>query len=302
MQTPSLNHFETFLCVAEQSSFTKAAKQLGISKAAVSRTIRFLETAMQVPLFIRNTRNIYLTEEGEVLFTQCQRLKEELDCTRNAIHDFKKQPTGTLKISTNPYFAKIALLGVLKKYLQQFPEMHVEIMTEERVPDMSSEHIDIVFGINWPAPLDIVAKTIAKTRYVFCASPQYLEENGTPTKISELEQQAYIPHLGRPSNNVITGLKNTPSLNINAQLKVNQTAFMKECALNDMGIIQLHEYMLRDELAEGTLVEILDDEPKLEIPIYIYFQKHRFVQPKIRQFIHLFNDHADEINAALKNG
>src|SRR3989338_7943880 len=99
MTLPALHHFETFLCVAESGSFTAAAKRLEVSKAAVSHTIRVLEESLQTPLFIRDTRNIRLTEEGKLLFSQCKRLKEELDTARNLVAGFNSSPSGTLRIS-----------------------------------------------------------------------------------------------------------------------------------------------------------------------------------------------------------
>ena len=289
MPGPALQHFETFLCVAESGGFTAAANRLGISKAAVSHTIRLLEEPLKVPLFIRNTRNIRLTEEGELLVEQCKRLKNELDIARNLLAGFNVDPTGTLRISCNPYLAETRLLSVLKQYMRTFPNVNIELLAEERMPDMAREQIDIVFGVNWPAPLDVVAKIIGKTRYVLCASPEYLDKFGTPKTIKDLENHYYIPHLGRTSENIIADLKTKVDLHLNIQLKLNNAHFMKKCAVNGWGIIQLHDYMVEDELADGRLVEILTDQLNSKISLYVYYQKHRFVQPKIRQFIDLLN-------------
>ncbi|OYK80471.1 LysR family transcriptional regulator [Coxiella burnetii] len=291
MTLPSLHHFEAFLCVAESGGFTPAAKQLGISKAAVSHTIRLLEESLRTPLFVRDTRNIRLTEEGELLFSQCKRLKEELDAARNLVAGFNSSPSGTLRMSCNPYFAETHLFDLLQTYTQRFPKVKVELLVEERMPNMEREKIDIVFGINWPAPSDVVAKTIDKTRYVLCASPKYLNKFGIPKTVKALEQHRYIPHLGRSPENVIMNLKNKVTLNLTPQLKLNNAHLIKKCALNGLGIIQLHDYMVKEELANGSLVEVLKDHFQAEIPIYIYYQKHRFVQPKVRQFINLVNVH-----------
>lgn len=284
---PTLQHFETFLAVAETGGFTAAAKKMGISKAAISQTIRMLENALQVSLFIRNTRHVTLTDEGEVLFSQCQRLKQELDITRDLIGGLNASPAGTLRISCNPFFAESHLLKILQDYIQLFPKVKVEILAEERMPNMQQEQIDIVFGINWPAPEDIVAKTIGYTRYVLCASQGYLEKFGVPKNIKDLEQHHYIPHCGRSSENILTSLKKKASLNLKPHLILNSTYFMKKCALSDMGIIQLHDYMVKEELKNGSLVEILPEFFIKRIPLYIYYQKHKFVQPKIRQFVNL---------------
>lgn len=287
MTTPSLHHFETFLCVAHNRGFTAAAQQMGVSKAAVSHAIRLLEESLQTPLFIRTTRNIRLTEEGELLLIQCERLKNELDAARDLISKFKASPSGNLRISCNPYFAETRLAKILADYMKHFPNVTIEILSEERMPDMEREQIDIVFGINWPAPPEIIARTIGKTRYVICASPKYIERFGLPTSIKELEKHHYIPHLGRSAENIIVDLKQKTTMNMRSQLKINNAHFMKTCALNNLGIVQLHDYMIQEELKDGRLVEILKSSVKPAIPLFVYYQKHRFVQPKIKEFINL---------------
>ena len=291
MPIPSLQNFETFLCVAENNGFTAAAKKLNISKAAVSNSIKLLEESLKIPLFIRNTRNISLTEEGELLLTQCYRLKHELDTARDLVSKFHDSPTGTLKISCNPYFANNFLIKKLQTYMQKYPKVNIEILVEERMPDLENEQIDIIFGINWPAPLDTTRKIIGKTRYVLCASKPYLEKFGTPKNLKDLEiNHNYIPHLGRKNKNNLVNLKENlnPNLNLNSNLKSNNAKFMKKFALENMGIIQLHDYMIEEEIKNGSLIEILKDNFKQEIPIYIYYQRHRFVQPKVRNFVNLF--------------
>lgn len=288
--SPTLQHFETFLAVAEMGSFTAAAKQLGVTKASVSQTIRLLESSLQLPLFIRSTRRVSLTDEGQLLLAQCQRLKNELDIARELVRGFNTSPTGKLRISCNPYFAETRLIDILREYLALFPEVQIEVISEERMPDMQHEQIDIVFGVNWPAPEDIVAKHIGTTRYVLCAAPDYLHQHGMPEDIKALEQHHYIPHLGRTRENIIADLKQPQSLDMTPQLRLNNAHFMKKCAIAGLGIVQLHDYMVEEELENGSLVALLPEYLNKKIPLYIYYQKHRFVQPKIRQFVKLCHD------------
>ncbi len=283
----TLAHFEVFLAVAEAKSFTGGAKKLGNSKASVSQAIRLLESSLHLPLFIRSTRRVSLTDEGELLYVQCQRLKYELDIARELVKDFNTSPTGTLRISCNPYFAESRLLKILKQYTELFPKVNIEVLAEERMPNMQKEQIDIVFGINWPAPEDVVARKIGTTRYVLCASPDYIQKFGMPKDIKSLESHDYIPHSGRSHDNVVASLKHKVSLNFSPQLKTNHAYFMKKCALQGFGIVQLHDYMVKDELNHGSLVEILPEQMDEQVSLFVYYNKFRFVQPKIKQFIHL---------------
>lgn len=283
----SLQHFETFLSVAEHSSFTRAAGHLGVSKAAVSQTIRLLEDGLKAPLFIRTTRRMRLTEEGEQLLVQCQKLKVELDIARGLVAGFADSPSGVLRISANPYFASERLMAVIEQYMQSFPDVLLELVAEERLPDMHREQVDIVFGVNWPAPDEVVARQIGLTRYVLCASPEYLAQHGTPQTIKALDQHRYIPHLGRNQDTLVIDLKSPTVLKQQPRFTIGSASLMKKAALKHMGIIQLHDYMVKDELDSGRLVEVLADCLKPAIPLYVYYLKPRYVLPKVKQFIAL---------------
>jgi DNA-binding transcriptional LysR family regulator len=284
-----LSKFEVFLAVAKQLSITQAAKQLGLAKTAVSRDIRTLEEQFKTPLFIRTTRKIELTDEGRLLAEQCKRLQSELDTTRHLISGMHEEPHGTLRILSSEYFVKNYLLETIEAYLKQFPQVTLELMLEERVPDMEKENIDLVFGMTLAPSLDVVAKKISTTRYVICASPEYLKQYGTPTTIADLKHHQYIPHLARGENNLLMNLKKPTSATPNIRLKTNSAELMRELALRGQAIVQLHEYSIKNELTEGTLIELLPHCLVPKIDVMVYYQKHRYVQPKIRQFLNCLN-------------
>lgn len=293
MKKHKLQHFETFIAIVEQGGFTAAARKLDVSKGAVSHSIRLLESELGVPLIIRDTRNMELTEEGERLYAQCLRIQSELQDAENLIANFQGKPSGTLRISVNPHLAEHRLLPLIEQYQFRFPEVNLEIITEERMPDIQAEQIDIVFGVNWPAPDDIVSRTIGETRYVLCASPQYLKKFGTPKSVNELQQYHYIAHSGRSPQNLIADLKKPLPNNFTPYLSMNNASLMRAAALKHWGIVQLHDYVIENELKTGALIELCAEDLKSKIPLYVYYVKHRFVQPKIRQFVQLLFQETD---------
>ncbi len=280
-------HCDNFLAVADYQSFTRAAEFLGISKGAVSQSIRQLETHLKVRLFYRTTRKVSLTDEGLVFYQQCQRLKREMDGTVELVGQFHQSPSGTLRICSNPHFAKAKLPKLIDCYMKQFPEVKMEILCDERMPDMIAEQIDIVFGICWPAPDDVVAKVIDQTRYVLCASQAYLDKNGTPEKVEDLQNHNYFPHMGRDPKTPLMHIDVKQSFHLKTRLALNNISVMKELAKSGLGIVQLHDYVVQKDLDSGELVEILPDFSKPNIPLYVYYLKHRYVQPKVRQFLNL---------------
>lgn len=287
----SLLQFEVFLSITEHGSFTEAAKSLNLSKAALSKTIKALEKELELSLFIRTTRSLKLTEEGKLLYQQCLRLKEELDSVRHLVGRFHSEPRGHLRISCNLFWAEKYLLPKLELYMKKFPQIEIDLLSEERLPDLKRENIDLVFGVNWPAPDNVIARKIGETRYVLCASPDYLKRFGTPTCLNDLEQHQYIPHLGREHHTPIVSLKKTTSkIHLKHQLKTNHSHLIKACALQGLGIVELHDYVVADEIEKGNLIEILPGILKEKEPIYIYYRKDGFVLPKVRQLINLLTN------------
>ena len=143
MQSPSLDHFEVFLVVAEAGSITSAAKQLKRSKSAISQLIRNLESELSFPLFKRTTRQFTLTEAGKQLYTQCLSLKRELDSTRYLLQGMHEQPKGRLVVACNGYLAADALAAPIHTYLKNYPEVDLELIADERMPNFEKESIDI---------------------------------------------------------------------------------------------------------------------------------------------------------------
>jgi len=294
IKTPDLCHFESFITVAEQGSFTRAAAILKISKTVLSQKIKALETATGVTLLARTTRKVALTEEGQLLYTQCLRLQQELTATKNLMNGWHDQPHGLLTVSCNPYISEHILLPLITRYRQHYPQVTVEVLIEERMPDMTQENVDVILGVNWPAPDTIVRRQMGATRYVLCANPEYLAQYGTPQTLDDMRHHLYIHHTGRQRDLPIMGLRdNQRSPTLTIELSSNDARFMRACALAGQGIVELHEYMVRDALDAGHLVEVLPHVLEAEQPLYVYYRKDRFVQPKIRQFITMLMTQAE---------
>ncbi len=282
-----INFFEIFYKLVTYGSFTNTADALGITKAAVSHTIKQLEKELKVDLLIRTTRRLSLTHEGKLLFEYCKTLQNEIENIRDLAESFHSEPSGILKINTSSFFAKSVLIGLIKEYSKKFSKVKIEVNIEERMPNFKTQETDIILGVNWTPPEDIIARKIATTRYILCASPVYLELYGIPSNLSDLVNHKYIPHSSRA-----TALVNIRESKVKAQvppsdLSANNMEFMKECVLNDLGIAQFHEYIVKDEIQNGKLVELLKDEFLDHQDIYIYYPKNKFVQPKVKEFVKL---------------
>lgn len=276
-----------FLAVVEKGSFAAAARKKQISTAAISRQVSALEAELGVQLLRRTTRQIMLTEIGEQYFSQCKNVLRQLHDAEVAIAASKNEATGVLNIMANRYFGITHILPKLSEFMKLNPNLRIHFQLAERFPKFEKEGIDILFGVSMEGDDQLVRKRVTTTKYVLCASPRYLKKYGIPKKPADLALHKYITHSIRRPSDVIF-FKEGKEIHVNPILWLNDTYAMRDCAIHDMGIVNLHDYMVVDALKEGSLIEILNEYQEPQKNVYLYYQQSRYLQPKIRRFIDFY--------------
>src|SRR5438477_5924097 len=142
MQRGNLNDLTSFLAIARERSFTKAAAKLGISQSALSHTMRELETRLGVRLLTRTTRSVSPTEAGERLLRNVSPRFEEIEAELEALGDLREKPAGTIRITATDYAADTILLPKLAKFLRQYPDIKLEIIIDYGLTDIVAQRYD----------------------------------------------------------------------------------------------------------------------------------------------------------------
>ncbi|KGP62953.1 LysR family transcriptional regulator [Legionella norrlandica] len=282
-----LDRIAAFITVVEEHSFAAAARKYGVSTAAVSRQVARLEEDLKVVLLRRSTRQLSLTEIGAQYYQQCKKVFMELQEAETAIASSQKEAIGILNVTSNRYFAMKYLLPYLPEFMDLNPKLQIKIELAERFPDLAQEGIDLLFGVSMEGPSELVRKRVSTTRYVLCASPNYLAKYGIPQTPSELCKHRYITHSMRKPDNLLT-FRGGNEIYVEPTLWLNDSRAMCECAILGMGIIKLHEYIVAEALQDGRLIEILHEFQEPKLSVYLYYQAARYLQPKIRRFIDFF--------------
>lgn len=282
-----LDRFELFAQVAQTCNLSQAAKELTLSKASISKQIKRLEVELGVDLFSRIGQRLHLTDQGQTLFQQCLRLKKELEDTRAVCKDFHSIPRGVLHVVALEYFAKKLIYPRLHEFMEKYPELEIIIDISERVPDFEHEQADIAVGFSLIAPDNVIQRRLTTTRHVMCASPKYLKKHGKPETLHDLQNHSYIGHFAR--NEVCsTHLKSGHEIKIKPSLILNNVTGMIECAKAGLGIVQLPHYVLEELLESSELTEVLASYQAVDAPVYYFYPKFRYTQPKVRCFIDYF--------------
>lgn len=288
-----LGNLTAFVTVARAHGFREGARSSGISASRLSEQIRRLEAQLGVRLFNRTTRSVTLTEAGAGLLDRLSPAIDEMELALDVVNSFRDRPVGNLKLNVPTVVARLILPKILPAFLAAYPDIRVEILTEESFVDVLAEGCDA--GIRYDEALeqDMIAVPIgpAIQRYAAVASPAYLVKHGTPEHPKDLLNHACIR--GRfPSGTMMAWEfeqgDELIELNPDGPLLVRPgggTDLAIEAACAGTGIIYLFEDWLTPYLADGRLVPVLRDwwlqfpGPKL------YYPERRLVPSPLRAFI-----------------
>lgn len=282
-----LNTMNLFVLSVELGSLAAAARKMGISSAAVSKQLTKMEKDLGVQLLIRSTRRLELTEIGRNYYPLVTRVLEEAAEANALISQMRVEPSGSLYVLSGRHFAASYIIPHVESFLLKYPKIHLNLELAERIPDLHSEKVDVVIGMSISASGDVIQRKIANTSYVYCASPKYLENFGTPNSITDLKKHRYITHSMRRPDDVVE-FDDGKSITLQPYIRVNDAQTMLEFTLRGLGIGKLHRYVVQKHLKVGNLTEIFIMENKKELPIYVAYQQRRFVPSKIRCFIDFF--------------
>lgn len=278
----------TFIAVVEGNGFTAAARKCNVSTAAISRQISMLESELQTELLLRTTRQVTLTEIGAQYYQQCKKILGELKDAELAITSSQQEAIGTLNITSSRYFAMNYLIPHLYEFINLNPKLQIRFELAERFPNLAKEEIDILFGVSMESDdKGLVRRRVATTRYILCGSPLYFKKNGMPKIPSDLTKHRYITHAMRKPDNVLV-FTTGQEIHVNPILWLNDCYAMRECAIQHMGIIKMHDYIVKDALKNQQLIEVLHEYQEPQQPVYLYYQQSRYLQPKIRRFIDFY--------------
>lgn len=283
-----LNDMMVFLAVVETGSFTLAAERLGIPKANVSRKVSRLEQNLQVILLERSTRSQHLTEAGRRYLQHCKRIHEEMDLATASVCELFQSYSGELKIGASVATGQQILRPALGNFMHQYPELKVQLNLVNRRVDFIEEGFDVVIRIGQLKDSMLIAKKLGTITRKLFASPAYTAKQGKPELVEQLTKHQLL---------IMNAINNDTKLNLKTKqgalflvdcqprLLVDDFVMLKQAIIDGLGIGVLPEYMVKNEIATGQLVNILPDWGMEAIDVYALYPKHRAKIPKVKAFL-----------------
>lgn len=261
-----------FARVAELGSFTRAADELGLSRAMVSTHVRQLERRFGLRLLNRTTRKVALTPAGTDYLGHCRRVFAELRAAEETLRRAQEQPTGPVCVDVPGSFGRHILLPRLPEFLARYPGIELELRFNERVVDVMREGVDLAVRAGTVTDPNLVALRVAGSRWIICASPAYLARHGRPQTIADLHGHALIgsiPPEGAQPRPWLFATGPDPPFEPRFRMTVNEGEAVMLAAANGAGIAQTMDLLAARELMEGRLAMVLAEHARQGPPLSI---------------------------------
>jgi len=291
-----IRELDVFLRVTEETSFSAAARSLDCDPSTISKLIQRLEDRLRVRLFHRTSRVLKLTREGTQFLEGAHRVLEALEEAENGLQQAKAQVGGVLRFNSTLLIAQHQLSPVIPEFLDRHPGMRVEFILTASPIDLFENHIDVSIRSGEIPDSSLVARRIATTRWILCASPKYLEKVGTPVSIDDLQHHNcmnFLPGSVRSTWELQDG--NEPvSLSVSGNIGSNSAELLRAYAVAGVGIVSLSDVHVAADLAAGRLVPVLEKfQLAVEEPIYVVYPSKRNLSPRVRAFLDFLNEKFD---------
>jgi DNA-binding transcriptional LysR family regulator len=263
--TPLLGHIYWLVVLSQQGSYTAAATRLGVSKAAISQHISELERLAGVPLVSRTTRSVCLTEAGQRLVDNTGTSFDAIAHSFASVQDLAGTPRGLVRITAPVAFARQQLMPRLADFLQQYPEVKLQLDLSDRLSSLAMDGIDLAIRHSETVPDTHVAWSLCAIRSALVASPRYLRKRGRPKSPHELHQHdcLYYPR-GRDTTTWTferhaTRQRKTEQIivPVTGPLAANNSEALRGAALDGLGIALLPDFSAQDSLRAGLLEPVM---------------------------------------------
>jgi DNA-binding transcriptional LysR family regulator len=283
-----LNALRIFERVAVLKSFTAAARELGMPKSNVSRSIARLEAELGTRLFQRTTRDVVLTATGEALLERSTNIISSLSEAVTYVGGLAGRPQGLLKISAGMGFGVNVLAEQLPDFLIRYPDIDISLDLESRTADLIGDAVDVAVRLGPLAPSGLVAVKLGAMHRYLCAAPAYSERRGLPETLEEVMQHDVIEMPapdGRPRPWTFSREAQTIRLDPTPRISVNEALTVHRLVLNGAGLGILSGYICVPEIAAGRLYHLFPEWKPPAVDVHLVFPSRRELSPVVRAFV-----------------
>jgi DNA-binding transcriptional LysR family regulator len=278
-----------FMRVVDSASFTRAANTLDLPRSTISSAVRQLEERLGTRLLHRTTRQVSATHDGLAFYERCQRLLVDYDEAESLFREANTHLHGRLRIDVPGRIGRRIIAPALPDFFSRHPDIEIELGVTDRAVDLIQEGIDCALRVGPLSDSSLIARKVADLRLVNCASPAYLEANGTPRKLADLDRHFAVNYASPATARIEEwewiekGEMQTRPMR--AKVTVNNAEAYIACCLAGLGLIQVPAYDVAEYLATGHLVEVMPRHRAAPMPMHIVYSHRQHLSRRLKAFV-----------------
>ncbi|ARN22973.1 LysR family transcriptional regulator [Piscinibacter gummiphilus] len=290
MSTELRSHLDAFVTSADEGSFSAAARRLGLTPAAVSKSVAQFESRLGVRLFQRSTRRLALTSEGERLYGQVRLPWGEIGDALTDLRQGAGKPAGTLKVALAHTVGREYFVPMMDEFVRRYPDVVPDLHFDNRQVDLIAQGFDVAIGGGIELTDALIARELARLRIVLVAAPAYLKAHPAPSHPQDLAR-----HRGLLRRSLATGrlvpwtLKNSTGEEVVASVRpvmvLDDPEALARAAATGMGIAMVPLPHASQLIERGELVRVLPKWYAETLPLSIYYTSRKLMPPKVRVFV-----------------
>lgn len=292
-----------FKRVAELSSFTAVADEFGVPASSISRRVRDLEAMLGVELLQRSTRQVKVTELGELYYSMISTGLQQLEQADELINQRFDAPSGIIRISSMPSYGEQRLSPQLEHFMDRYPDIIFDLHYSDDLTNLGKDPVDIAIRGGYAPDEHVIAKRLSYNEFILVASPRYLEtlSNPLPLNAQAIEASDALQYRG-PKGVINWYYKDDNDwqpLKLSPRMISNNSKALAASALNHRGMACAPRWSLQNHLAKGELVEVpvqgtVSVNPGGDMGIFLLYQRAKYQIPKIKLCVDFLREHLTE--------
>ncbi len=293
---------QLFTSVVHNGSLSAAGRQFGLSPASVSRQINALEDSLGARLLNRTSRKLTLTEPGEVYYEHAEQILHQIDEANSSVSQLERAPRGTLRVHSRILVGTMHIVPALPAFLRRYPEIKVDLLMSNNDIDLVERNVDVDIRIGKLADSSLIARKLAVSERVVCASPAYLDSHPKikePADLTAHNCLTYRINMGRTVWRFLERAGKLAEVPVAGTFQTDYGPALHTAALEGVGVVLMPDWSVRDDLRAGKLRRLFPkhrvSHVEFDNGIYAVYQQSRHQSAKVRAFVDfvaaLFRDH-----------
>jgi DNA-binding transcriptional LysR family regulator len=285
-------HLKIFVEVVQQGSFASAARKFDIDPSAATRAVTSLEKDLGLRLLERTTRQLVLTEAGKVYHENACKILQELQQAADEARDLAGSPAGVVRVTTSVTYGHAVILKLLPALRVAYPALEIDLLLTDSIVDLLAERVDVAVRLRQDSDTSLIGTRLAKIRYHVCASPEYLQQHGRPHTPAELAERDCLRCSLRGYRTQWRFRDQAGAVepvNVGGWLVVSNSLALHRAALDGLGPALLADWLVRDDLASGRLVDMFPNHEAtptdFDNSVWLLYTSRLYVPRRVRAFV-----------------